>query len=101
MFMSASYLGSPSLQSIVLCTGAVIFGEYTNARASSLTERYILERLWSGESLGRSAQRLLVLEHLRAVDEFASSLSEHRSTHLKRGTLASRIFDVVMSMGEL
>jgi hypothetical protein len=79
-FMSASYLGSSDLHSVVLSDGAVILGEGTDARARNLTERYILERLRSGESLGRVAQSLMVLKHAdlesaqRAVDEFASSL---------------------------
>jgi len=82
--MSASYLGSPDLHSIVLSDGAVILGEGTDARARSLTERYILERLRSGESLGRVAQSLMVLENAdiesaqRAVDEFASGLLNRR-----------------------
>jgi hypothetical protein len=83
--MSASHLCSSDLHSVVLSDGAVILGEGTDARARSLTERYILERLRSGESLGKVAQGLMVLEHAdiesaqRAVDEFASSLLRRRS----------------------
>jgi hypothetical protein len=82
--MSASYLGSFDLHSVVLCDGAVILGECTDARARSLTERCILERLRSGESLGRVAQSHMVLTHAdiectqRAVDEFASGLPNRR-----------------------
>jgi non-canonical (house-cleaning) NTP pyrophosphatase len=83
--MSASYFGSSDLHSVVLSDGAVILGEGTDVRARSLIERYILERLRSGESLGSVAQSLMVLEHAdlesaqRAVDEFTSGLLSRRT----------------------
>jgi hypothetical protein len=105
--MSASYLGSSDLHSVILCDGAVILGESTDVRARSLTERYILERLRSGESLGRVAQSLIVLKHTdieclqRAVDEFASGLPNRRINEgLEWCPPASGISDVVMSMSE-
>jgi hypothetical protein len=83
--MSASHLCPSDLYSAVLSDGAVILGEGTDARERSLTERYILQRLRSGESLGMVVQSLMVLEQAdlesarHAVDEFASSLLKRRS----------------------
>ena len=88
--MSASYLGSSDLHSVILCDGAVILGESTDVRA-----------------LGRVAQSLIVLNHTdieclqRAVDEFASGLPNRRINEgLEWCPPASGISDVVTSMSE-
>ena len=82
--MSTSHHRSSDLHSVVLPEGAVILGPQIDARARSTTERYVLERLRNGESLGCIARELMVLEHpdvesaQRAVDAFTSSLLERR-----------------------
>lgn len=69
---------------MILPQGAVILSDAMEARARSTTERFVMERLQNGESLGNIVRDLMALEHAdiesaqRAVDEFASSLLERR-----------------------
>jgi hypothetical protein len=82
--MNSPYPFSSDLHSVVLPEGAVILGKDSESRTRSMTERYILERLRSGESLSSVARSLISQDQVdienaqRAVDEFANGLLERR-----------------------